>query len=459
MGMQTYGSIDRFALLNDAYNGEGGFEAGGYILQHKRELADDIYARRQLSYFLNYTAPVVNSHVDPIFRMEARRDWGGAGVIEQFTDDVDAAGTGIHDFMKRAAITAKLHGVAFIVIDNFSDQPVNVADLLAERKFPFAYILGPDSFVSMKTDRFGRLVEIKFCQLDDNGKPEYATWTRTSWLVTEDEAGKKTLRFGDHNLGVVPVVRLYSRKQPRVTNDLPMSEFYQVARTNYRLYNLCSEIDEITRGTTFAMLIYPGNPKDLTIGVNKAIGFDKDGKNIPAFIAPDSGPLNMLLQYKTDLITDIFVMARLSHLRGIQQQSGVAKQWDFEYLNIALADFARNCQQAENQMLKMFSLWSKMEADYTATYKDDFSFRDTEQLLKESIFAIQDVGVSPLFKAALEKKLAGTMLNDIEDDEYDAILEEITARGEMGEPEPTLPKPGTMPPAIDKDTDKMGAWQ
>ena len=62
---------------------------------------------------------------------------------------------------------------------------------------------------------------------------------------------------GKHGLGILPVFPLFARKEkPR--QYLPTPEFYQVARVNKRIYNLCSEIDESLRGQAFSTLIYPG---------------------------------------------------------------------------------------------------------------------------------------------------------------------------------------------------------
>ncbi len=100
--------------MQDAYEGAGGFEDGAYLEQHPRESAEKYGKRKKLAYYLNYLKPCVDAHVDPIFKREAVRDYEGSGqkAWELFLKDVDFANTGIKQFMKRAALLAKLQGVS-----------------------------------------------------------------------------------------------------------------------------------------------------------------------------------------------------------------------------------------------------------------------------------------------------------------------------------------------------------
>lgn len=55
-------------MLEDGYEGCGGFLDGSYLTQHPREDAGKYGMRRELAYYLNYLAPCVNAHVAPIFK-------------------------------------------------------------------------------------------------------------------------------------------------------------------------------------------------------------------------------------------------------------------------------------------------------------------------------------------------------------------------------------------------------
>ena len=143
-------TVENSTLLKDSYEGTGGFQDGSYLAQHKREYITNYQVRQSLCYFLNYMQPIVNSHVNPLFRTSPTRNWagkaagtsdgitattqmtttnasgapsGGAGAgssayWDAFVNDVDMHGTNLTSFMKRAAQAAKLYGVCFIVCDN-----------------------------------------------------------------------------------------------------------------------------------------------------------------------------------------------------------------------------------------------------------------------------------------------------------------------------------------------------
>ena len=125
-----------YSLLHDAYFGSGGFASGAYLTQHKRESADDYRHRCENAYYLNYFAPIVNALTDPIFKREPLRDYHGQceDLVRDFLQDVDGNKMSMSTFMKRAAISAKVYGVSFIVVDMPRENTArNVAEMMERR--------------------------------------------------------------------------------------------------------------------------------------------------------------------------------------------------------------------------------------------------------------------------------------------------------------------------------------
>ena len=102
--------IEEYSLLNNAYYGDGGFLNGKYLVQHPRESSEKYQQRLALAYYLNYTSPCVNAHVDPIFKRDPQREYSGAitALWEDFAKDTDLAGTDLNTLVKRWAVAAKL---------------------------------------------------------------------------------------------------------------------------------------------------------------------------------------------------------------------------------------------------------------------------------------------------------------------------------------------------------------
>lgn len=447
---QTTVTIDPYDLLKNAYEGAGGFKDGSYLFQHKRETAPNFEVRKSIAYYLNYLQPVVNTHVDPIFRKEPARNWSNSKFLDAFVTDVDGLGTPFTTFMKRSGFAAKLMGVSLIVMDNVSDtsQAVSIAQAKEKRQFPYCYMVSADRIFKWKTDSFGKLQYIVYSEplvnkdaeepkatdvaatfKDTAGASEiqYRIWTTTDWAVCDKDG--EILDSGEHGLGRVPVTLLYS-KSVIPGQVLVESEFASIAKTNLRLFNLCSELDEILRNQAFSVLIYPSkDPTSLTIGVNNALGFDGvESRFAPDFIAPPAAPAEMLMGQMDRLIQEMYRMAMLSHVTGdTQSRTGAAKQWDFEATNKVLASFSGNCAAAEMDLMNIFALWTKtdpIKQNFTSRYSSDFSIRDTVQDIEEATKALA-MKIGGRYDIEIKKKVASATLKDVPDADVQAVIAEI----------------------------------
>jgi len=427
-----------FQMLRDAYYGTGGFEDGEYLIQHKREKADKYNKRQELAYYLNYTAPCVNSHVDPIFRQEIKRDWKGPGstLWEQFTENTDNAGTKIQGLAKRAALGAKLFGVNFIVMDNAKEQPETLGQAIDSHVLPYAFIVEPDRVLpeQVKTDRFGRLTQFSYIEPKDRDGVNQAdddynirTWTTTGWVLTDKDG--KLLEQGEHSLKRVPVTVWPSREMDPAVVFQP-SEFAAIVKTNHHLYQLCSWLSEILQNQAFSILIYPSREGTaLTIGTDNALGFDGEASHAPAFIAPPADPATMLENQIDRLIQEIYRMANLTLVTGVQKQtSGVSKAWDFERTNQTLSDFAANCQAAEKDLADVFALWVGQALTYTVEYPTDFKIVDVADELANAETAV-GLNLGSTFLIEVAKKVLAAYLPGLDTKVFDKVVAEIEAKG------------------------------
>ena len=200
-----------YRLMRDSYYGDGGYR-GPYLIPHKRETEQNYRERQQTAYYLNHFSLIVKALVNPIFKRAPLRDWKGSGsaVAEAFVQGVDGAGNNMDGFMKSAALSAKLYGAVFIVVENFQamDLPASMGEALAQRKFPYAYTLDPDRVEGVSIDKNGRVQSIQFrdtavaSSMGDN-KERTVFFDTQRWAVYEDG---QLVSSGEHNLGEVPVV-------------------------------------------------------------------------------------------------------------------------------------------------------------------------------------------------------------------------------------------------------------
>jgi len=123
----------------------------------------------------------------------------------------------------------------------------------------------------------------------------------------------------------------------------------------------------------------------------------------------------------------ITAMAQQSHVTGVETKtSGVAKSWDFEKTNQTLADFANNCEAAEYGIANLFELWTDTKVNYESKYSDDFGIVDIAGEL-DGVGKALDLNIGGQFNTAVKKKAVDVYLNDLPEDEFDAVIADIDA--------------------------------
>ena len=160
-------SIDEYTLLRDAYHGNGIFSYGKGIQQHARESIDNYIKRQSLAYYWNYTRPVVDATVDPIFKDEIKRDYKDNPLFNLFLENADHAGTRLQEYMRRVAVMAKLYGVVYVLVNNTEDVATTLQGNITNENYPFVTEILPSDVVSWKLDENGAISEFVFRQVGE----------------------------------------------------------------------------------------------------------------------------------------------------------------------------------------------------------------------------------------------------------------------------------------------------
>lgn len=431
---------DDDTFMEDAYAGTGGFKTGMYLIEHPRETDEKYTKRQELSYYLNYVGTVIDSHVDPIFREEPKRAWDKNNkLFEAFSKDVDTNGTSLTEFIKQAARQSAIHGISFIALDNCPEQPDTLEIAVRDRKLPYAYIIDRNQIQNYILNQAGRITSITYTVNSEinvggavGGKQDSWTWTEKTWKV-ERSNGK--IEQQDHSLGIVPIIPLFSKSSNK-KNLKPLSKFYSIAKTNKRIFNLCSEIDELIRNQAFNVFLYPVGPgqdsstvTSIIVGTENVLAYDGTMSNAPSYIAPDSTPLEQLRKERYDLIQEIYRMAQLSLVTGVKEEkSGAAKEWDYNSTNQVLADFASSCRNVELKLATIFEKWTNTEINYTCVYNNDFGIIDVMSKLNE-ISTARDLNIGGEFDIACNSQAAGVMFRDLVNVEVQRIIADVEKRG------------------------------
>ena len=455
-----------YRLMRDSYYGDGGYR-GAYLIPHKRETEQNYRDRQQTAYYLNHFSLIVNALVNPIFKRRPLRDWTGTAspVAEAFLEDVDGAGNDMDSFMQAAALSAKLYGAVFIVVENFQamELPASMGEALAQRKFPYAYTLDPDRVEGVSIDKNGRVLSIKFrdtaVSSTMGGEKERTVYFDThSWAVYEDGA---LVSSGEHNLGEVPVVWFPSQHVKNGELN-PTPELYPIAGISCSLYNHCSWLTEILRNQTFPLLTFPSKEaSDLVIGNNNALCYDGDTVRFqPGFISPPSDPAALIQSQIKTMVEEMYRMAGLTFATTTKQEaSGISRQWEFERTNQRLAAFAKRCAAAERKVMALVARWMGLDLEFQATYSSDFGITDVATELKNAQ-AVLDMQLTDQLKVEVAKQVLSAYVPELPSDRFDAIIADIEKKArepdyneppQDGNPMPPEPQDDEGPEADDKE--------
>lgn len=443
------GNLNKYKLLDDAYRGSGGFEDGTYLVPFPVEKADK-YARRQdLAYYINFIKPIIDSHVNPIFKSDPVRD-NMSDTFKLFLDNVDGNNTTLTRFMKKAAIRAKLHGVEFIVIDAPKVDPnvvLTKKKIAEERIYPYLYLVSPSQVTKYSRDKFGRLISITYTVQNEviDNKGETSSITET-WTWTDTICRKKVKdeeEVFENTIGRIPVIPLYGVLN--ATDDLiPQSDLYGIARSSFALYNQLSSLDCINRGQAFSILLYPIGDEDeyedpendpIRVGVTDTLLF-RDGQQSPKFISPSDKPTDMIVKEIELIIKEIFRQANLTFLnqQNISNVSGLAKKWDNLQLFRTIMDLAENLQATERIIAFMFGSYMNEDmSNYFVTYNKEYGVVDVSETLANALTTF-GFNISEGLNYEVKKKVIRAMTDDLDFSVTQKLIDELDGLENKGAP-------------------------
>ena len=454
--LDTYNNREAIDILNipdsmfmaDAYSGQGGFLNGKYLVPHVRE--SDYNRRRQLGYYRNFLRPIVRAKVDPIFGETFQRmiddDVQSDNVFTMFIDDCDNQGTSLHDYMHKWTLDAVLQGVSFTVMDNYSEgeKPATAGDMEDKRAFPYVYMKSKGDVADYEVDDYGNIETITFKDKpvkvkDDKGRVKeeerFRKWTENDSQLMK--YNRKTREYTPveapvvHGLGEIPVFPFITAKRDDVTNLLVASEMWDIAKLNWTIYNIDSELRESVRNQGFSILYYEGDSQTLlTLGTANALGLPTGTKIIPGFASPDVKIPDMLMAYSESVRGSMFAMAEQEGVTGVKNQlSGEAKAWDFQAHGETLKALSKLACSAECWMAKMFGLYMGGAFDYCPEYPENFQPRGA--LENVNLFqAALDNNISPKANALAKKRMVREVFSDEDAEVIDEIDKDIDSQTE-----------------------------
>lgn len=475
----------RSSFLMDSYQGTGGYEDGSYLDFHPREVKLDASGvviqqlpkfknRRLRAYYYNVIKTVVDVPISYIFQSQIVRT-GDAKWLE-FTKDCTGRGTPLNIMMEQIARYARIFGVMFFLVDK-PEAPTTPQTLGDEKRQADAGIKPRiiPIFPSDVCDYFieeGKLKWVKVLERHETSSgPLTGTtmgyrvriWTEDEWFVYDVDTIEQSIpdpnssipesvlkipaptphvdgstegfatevRRGKHGLGRVPLVALYNQ-EPEFGEMFGTTDIFQSARVNRRIYNLCSELDEILRDQTFAILVIPTENTETaaqqTVGTANGIYYTPVQNQAPAYIQPSASSAKTISEAIVDLRGEIHRAASMQYTdSGVNVRSGVAKQWNFDQTNRFLASLAKRCETAEKAAGDLVLLWNGKtpnDTDVNVQYPGTFNISDLMEEIEQAD-AIMAMRISKTFATKVAEDLVRKRFPNLTSDEQKTIFDEI----------------------------------
>ena len=145
-------------------------------------------------------------------------------------------------------------------------------------------------------------------------------------------------------------------------------------------------------------------------------------------MSPPTEPMEFLSGEIQDSISEMHRLARTEagfDLRKRQNESGVSKSFDWLSTAAVLSEKARNFEEAEGSMIRLWQKWQDDEkSKFEVAYSDTFDVKTLERDL-DDVMTMQTMEISPTFEADQLKHLVRKSDPNLTETELEVIDAEI----------------------------------
>lgn len=376
----------------------------GNLFKHKKERSEDYIERVDMSYFYNFCAPIIDIYTNHLFKGSVNSDWKSIqDIIEMRIDNIDRKGSSIIEFRKEIAELSQIYGHVFVLVDKpkTESEIFSLANQLEQGIFPYLNIFHPQDVINWALDEFGQPYWVLLREnINSNIDPfnfdknkmmvsRYRIWTRKEWILFNEDY--EEIERGNHQLGKVPLAIVYNKPSKKNKNFMGISEIADISFIARDVYNKCSELNEIIRNQTFAVLCLQGKSTEydeLSVGTSKALLYPPE-RNVPQYISPASENAKILMDQIDRQVHKIFQIAKLDggsaqQSEQVTSQSGISKAFDFQETNSALAKKAGHMEDAEMRIWEYFARWENKEFDGHVSYPRDFNIQGINEDIEQA---------------------------------------------------------------------------
>lgn len=477
--------------LLDVYEGAGGFldEARPYLYAHPREFLDHsvkvtltgdqagqvrwdanpspsqpspkLKTRRKMARYENVGATLLDQVRAALFRKPPDRTFADPATIDDtnplkaFWANADGNGRSIDAFMQEAWTVAAVFGHSILLADRDGETPEGQTPSQADAPPVLLRGYTPLDMPDWLVDGAGRLTAVRLLEAAPRESftevftaPGYQVRevTAEGWSVELVQTARKPSNSAqtaektveDHGFKALPVIVLYARRRA-LTPMIGRSVMGDPA-LYIDLYNLISEVRELLRNQTFAILNIPIGDANLS-QAQELTGQTTGTGNVlfsmqPAdFISPQDTNVAAYHEHIDRLIRTIYRLAVVGwDSDSLDAESADSRKLKKEDLHQMLSGYAAECEDAETQIAKLVyrahygdSWQTQWEKDQPSiSYPDDFNVDSLADMLEHATAALA-LELGETATKELKKRVATHLLPGATQPTLQKIQEEIDA--------------------------------
>lgn len=475
--------------LLDVYEGAGGFmdPLKPYLVPHPREWLDHtikttadgteagdvkwttnprpsmpspkLTARRNLARYENIASTLLDQIRAALFRKAPNRSFADPDAIpdenplRMFWQDADGLGRTIDVVMQEGWMAAAVFGHAISYLDRDGETDDSTTPSQADAPPVILRWYTPLDMPDWLTDDLGQLRAVKL--LEAAPRTDFSdTFATNSYQVRTIDDQKWTLEVRQqpaqrkvtaptktetHGFGTLPITLLYARR--RALTPIVGKSALGDPQLYIDHYNLVSEVRELLRNQTFAILNIPLGDKAMggvesemkLIGSTMGTGNILFSTNPAGYISPEGANVEAYHEHIDRLIRTIYRLAVVNWETDSREvESAEARKLKQEDLHQMLAGYATECETTEMQLARLVyrafygdrweEQWDKDEP--SVAYPDDFDVASLTEML-ENATAAMALELGETATKQLKKRIANEMLNGEAKPVLQAIEEEI----------------------------------
>ena len=439
-----------WAVLADAYEGDGGFLTGEYLERFPAEIQTDYDERKRQTRYHNFLESLIDIYVRHTCSQGVTRSSESAD-LQAWWANVDGRKTGIQDFIKQVAAHALNLGHCAVLVDKTPEAPVGPAKA-DERARVVASIFHAPSVLDWRLDVSRDLAAVKLLEAAPQGAitdtadeadsdKQYAIWT-TAEFARFDAAGE-LIQDGQHQLGLVPLALL--RPKPSTKYDVVGRPLVR-ADVITALLNRASEEDHVLRAQGFSLLTVsmPADAPDEAVEQTQENAAQNFGvkrvlvaRGTTAYVSPDMAIPSAIRENITFLIRELYRAAHIPYVQDSRDaESAESRRLKNAELNEMLRSLAQSLSALELRLARFWFGWMSptheaAEAAFQAAkvsvqYPTEFFTHELVDEVKALVDAFK-LGLGETFEKRQKKRIVRRIEPDLPEDVWVTVEQEIDA--------------------------------